>query len=264
MTDEVWALLPPRVDDARTEPILRLLRDECRERGWKMTVRHTYSLVDKPFLSPTDTVALYGSLHRRSVAILSIQAPGNPGPYFFTRPPQAGTTAYRAENIGSVRSLCRHKGFFYRWRWDREASNWPQIFIAWKSAVGCSGTHDPRCLPLHVFRCGRHWNRHLLRAEGRAAFDDQYGTGHSRTDERGFRWEKGPAHGRDVRIVSGCELPAGFQWDVQGSGEFWTPKAGWLVRRYVNVAPDATAWGKEPHVKPIRLRVPLIFDPLSP
>jgi len=262
---EVWVLLPPRVDDARAAPILKQLEDECRSRAWKKIVRHTHLLVDKPFLSPADTVALYGALHRRHVAIISIQASGNPGPHFFTRPPQAGTTAYRADTIGSVRSLCRHKGFFYRWRWDRKASNWTSIFTAWISDVGCSDTHDPRCLPLHVFDCRRPWNRRLLWPNGRAAFDDEYGAGHSRTDERGFRWVKGPAHGHDVRAIHGYELPRGFHWDVQGQGfELWTPNKGWLVRQYVNVAPDATAWGQEPKVKPIRLRLPLLFDPPGP
>lgn len=153
-------------------------------------------------------------------------------------------------------TFCRHKAYFIRLRWDRDLATWASVFAGGLEAVGCDGPDDPRCLPLHVFRPrGSGWSKALGATHGRAAFARDHGPASCRTDAADLLWETGPNHAGEPLAVAGRALPAGFHWDVQGTGqEIWTPTEGWLVRQYINVAPDAHLRGREPFAKPIPLR----------
>jgi hypothetical protein len=201
MNAEVWVLLPPNSDSAKVGPIRATLSRESTARGWGLQVRPTHQLADKPFLSSKDTDALYRRLHRARVVVVSIQAPGSPGPHFFKRPPPASARTYSPGNIASVRTLCRHKGLFYRWRWDRSTAEWGPIFASWCERIQCEGPEDPRCLPLHVFQCQARWSKEIARSEGRVSFDACHGTGHERTDEVGLRWRRGGVSRPRLKLV---------------------------------------------------------------
>lgn len=256
MTSEVWTFLPEDRSRGEVDRVRSVIRQICGKHGWMYQERRTTNLEGRPLVSGGDASSLYKRMHRTRVAVLSIQAPGAQGPQLLTRPaPLQFPANVRWREAVSLRHLCRHKAFFLRLRWDRDPISWASAFIAWASRIECSGTSDPRCLPLHVFAAARRWSRQLTTMQGRLAFDHQYGSGARRVDGRELRWETGPNHGRDVLYVAGCTLPNGFHWDVQGSEiELWTPIEGWLVRQYVNVAPDAAVRGREPYAKQIRLR----------
>ena len=90
--------------------------------------------------------------------------------------------------------------------------------------------------------------------EGRQRFNDVYGPGGRRRDERDFTWCLGPRpfHGREVLQVAGYTLPPGFHWDVSVPAHpktITTPTERWEVWRYINIAPDAHLRGRPPHAR---------------
>src|SRR5262249_37404159 len=116
-------------------------------------------------------------------------------------------------------------------------------FEAWPPTDSCSGAHDPRVLPLHVFDSSRVWPD-LNETDGTARFDATYGRHPRRSDGWGRLWV--PAlvgHGQDSLTVSGRRLERGFHWDVRrGSAErLATCHEVWKLNPggYANVYPDA-------------------------
>lgn len=256
MTPEVWVFLPNTRSSGDVDRVRSTIRRLCRECEWMHHERRTPEFQGRPLVNHEDVRNVYKRMHRTRVAVLSIQAPGAKGPQLLSRPPPSRSPLnIRWNDAVSLRQLCRHKAFFLRLRWDRDAISWASAFKAWASRIECSGTNDPRCLPLHVFNAERRWSRRIATEQGRSAFDTQYGSGARRVDGRGLVWQTGPNHGRDMLQVAGCTLPTGFHWDVQGNEiELWTPTEGWLIRRYANIAPDADVRGREPYAKQIPLR----------
>lgn len=237
----VWLAVPP-AGGKQLLAVRRSIEQECRARGWKLDVRTTTASIDGvPVVQPDDAVALYSRIHREPVSVLSVQAPHAPGPVAVARPP-GRVLRVAGREVVSLRELCRHKALFSRLRWDRPPGGWASRFARWASTQACDGHHDPRCLPLYVFET-QTWSRSLLRPNGRAAFDGQYGGGAERTDERRRTWKTGPAHGRTVLTIAGTELPRGFHWDVNAPGspvELWTMSGDWIIDQYLNVTPDAS------------------------
>jgi len=213
-------------------------------------VRRTTKLDGRALVRSEDAQKLYRDMHRARVAVLSVQAPAGVGPQLMTRPRMRGKPI-RWKEAYSLRLLCRNKAFFRRLRWDRDSQDWAPLFAQWSDRVGCDGTSDPRCLPLHVFGCEHGWSRRLLQSPGREQFDEEFGTGFKREDRRARAWLRATAdHGRETLHVAGLRLPRGFHWDVQAEDvELWTPDEGWRIRQYLNVFPDAGVIGREPFAK---------------
>lgn len=210
MNPEIWVFAPAR-DRGESKPTLAAIRRICSLREWKVTERRTSEFGSRALVDSVDIRKMYGQIHRSRIGVLSVQAPAGPGPQLLARPRRQGVEP-RWREAYSLRGLCRHKAFFRRLRWDRDCRSWEAPFAQWLEHVECEGTSDPRCLPLHVFACGRGWSRRLVEAAGRSAFDDDFGTGAARRDQRKRTWEHGQAHGRDALHVAGYELPAGFHW----------------------------------------------------
>jgi hypothetical protein len=253
---EVWTFVPSVRASGDVDRVRTNIQMICRKLGWRYQERKTTQVQGRTLISGEDVRSVYQRMHRTRVAILSVQAPKAQGPHFLSRPlPLRPPAAIHWRDAVSLRRLCRHKAFFLRLRWDRDATAWASAFSAWATRIECAGANDPRCLPLHVFAAKRWWSRKLTTEEGRAAFDDQYGAGARRVDDRSLEWQTGPNHGREILHIAGCNLPTGFHWDVQGSEvEVWTPTEGWLIRKYVNISPDADVRGREPYAKKIPLR----------
>ena len=252
MPTEVWIFFPKSSGDGRVGAARNTIRTLCRERGWALQERPVPPTA--PVIAAEHVKQVYQRVHRARVAILSVQEIGAAGPVFLTRP-QSRPGAMARDDLRSLRQLCRHKAFFLRLRCDRDHSGWASAFSAWLGRTECCGSADPRSLPLHVFAAEGTWSRRLASAAGRAAFDDRFGSSARRVDRRDFAWEHGPSHGREPLQVAGFLLPAGFHWDVKTTRdlELWTPTEGWRVRTYLNVYPDASVRGREPHAKQIRL-----------
>jgi len=250
---EVWVFSPKSPRDGRVDEARTTIRELCRQFEWPIQERRLPP--STPEMAGEHIREVYRRIHRARVAVLSVQEVGARGPLFLTRPRTPGWRPAR-DDWYSLRQLCRHKAYFLRLRCDRNHAQWASAFTAWLGRTACNGLADPRCLPLHVFSAERSWSRKLSEPLGRAAFDDTFGTAARRRDRRDLAWEHGPFHGRDPLNVAGFALPAGFHWDVKTERdvELWTPTEGWRVRRYLNVAPDASLRGQEPHAK--RLKIP--------
>lgn len=253
---EVWLFLPPGAGTPDVERCSALVRSICSERQWLIQVRRTVSLGGRAIVQGADAEALYRRCHRVRVVVISVQHRRAHGPQVLRRPPHQASTHVHWRDAISLRQFCRHKAMFHRLRLDREQISWASRFASWATLVECDGQRDPRCLPLHVFETHRGWSKRLLRHSGRAEFESAHRLGTSLRDQNGFEWCTGPAHGLDIDIVAGHSLPAGFHWDVETRGrelELWTPTAGWVVREYVNVAPNAHVRWRPQHARRIRL-----------
>ncbi len=108
----------------------------------------------------------------------------------------------------------------------------------------CSGAHDPRVLPLHVFDNAQPWTDLHLEA-GISHFNARYGQATSRLDAVGRGWSPAQVgHGNDVLVIDGFALARGFHWDVQrkkAPERLVTANEVWKIGNggYVNVYPDA-------------------------
>jgi hypothetical protein len=78
----------------------------------------------------------------------------------------------------------------------------------------------------------------------------------TRIDDEKREWKLSPRlfHGNDTLYVAGCQLRAGFHWDVRPiskTTQILTTTAVWRVNRYINVTPDAQVRGGPPHAEMI-------------
>jgi hypothetical protein len=136
-----------------------------------------------------------------------------------------------------------YKASFGLIRGDADLPSLFARFEAWREVASCTGSGDPRVLPLHVFDAGSD-DLELDTQAGTDRFRQKFGSSGRRVDECGRIWEKGVPHGRDELEVAGCALPAGMHWDVSAKRKAFkiaNAREVWRVERggYVNVYPDA-------------------------
>lgn len=190
------------------------------------------------FLAPDDAHQLYKLLHRHRTLVACFTT-------VFVRRDPSRHPAVRKEAL-DLATYVDHKAEFVLVRGDSSVAPALDRFARWSETTSCQGEDDPRCLPLHVFATDRPWPE-LREAAGREAFSASYGSGRSRTDDRGRRWERAQRaayHGREALEIAGCALAAGMHWDVsggRGTGRLTTAREVWKLkeRGFVNVYPDA-------------------------
>ena len=250
---DVWLFF--HADDlSRTRPHRDHVEGVCRNRGWAFQTRRVdrvkspqgrpLSLVDRAVAA-----GLYPRLHRQRVAVLVIGR--DPLVPLHPRIEEAA----RPHRHVPLRRYVAYKSLWIRLPlFDATNESWAGSFSAWCEAIDCEGEHDPRCLPFHVFSGN---GRGLEGADGRVSFDERYGSGPFRIDERAAEWRMEPAYfhalqSPDQLYVSGCTLRRGCHWDVTASGyRISTPRGVWLVDGHVNVYPDAHIRGHRPGVKQV-------------
>jgi hypothetical protein len=147
---------------------------------------------------------------------------------------------FRDRVLCSLDTFVRHKSFCHSLSLDRP-TDWLAQFEQWREAIECEGEHDPRCLPLHVFKA-RQMRLDLI--PDRELFARHYGMGSVRVDAEKLEWRLSPRdfHGQSVAQIAGWELRPGFHWDVKplaGPTKIMTTTEAWLVYRHINVYPNA-------------------------
>lgn len=243
MNREVWIVFDEgrRVETRATREVLRRA---CAGREWPVVerpLRPTRVTADgriKRLLPGEHAWELYRRMHRAAVAVLSLD-----GDVQVPTDPEADTT--RDRTLLSLRRYALYKSFYVNLAGcTGDLVAWIGEFDSWCDCVACEGEHDPRCLPLHVFK-GHHEDQDLACEAGRAAFNRQHGGGASRVDGVGRTWSMNPHayHGHPRLHVAGRLLRAGMHWDVRpprrGPVRVVTPKEVWEVWRYINIYPDA-------------------------
>ena len=238
---EVWLFHP--ASGGPSSQAKRFIQTECRNRGWKLTLRPTTvrkSPEGRPLglIKSQDAINLYGRIHRSRIGVWQIgyaHAPRKPRP----RP-----------IVGDYIELHRfisHKAFHHKISKNDISGQWLSSlpsFSKWLEQVCCEGEGDPRCLPLHVFST-KYKIPALATQVGRSAFAQVHGPQSSRVDNNKLHWNrpKGAYHGQEMLHVAGHDLAPGFHWDVlnpKGRRHITTTKDIWEIgpNGYVNVSPD--------------------------
>ncbi|MGH7617201.1 MAG: hypothetical protein ACREPM_08245 [Gemmatimonadaceae bacterium] len=251
MAIEVWLVFPQERRSA-TLAARNVVERESRLRGWSLQQRSTAVIKERSgrstrVLSISDANALYRQMHRKRVAVLAFQSPQ------VCLRQDIDAAVARGETIGLAR-FCRYKSFFVSL--NLETGNpmaWMAPFAAWCDTTNCDDEYDPRCLPFHVFSAQ---NVALDTEAERQQFDASYGHGRSRCDDHDLTWKLDPRafHGHETLSVAGRELPQGYHWDVNAGRRpvrIGNGVSEWLVKRYVNVHPDATILGRAPFAKKV-------------
>ncbi len=249
---EVWIFYPSKSAHRDIKALIGNLIEACKLNKWRPVLREYKVFNKQGVISGTDVQELYLRIHKARVAVISIQPPGAAGPILFDRPtkPSTGEQINYKQTL-SLRQLCLNKSFFYKMRWDRETHNWVSGFQKWAISINCSSTHDPICLPFHVFKAEGHWPKTLKSHESRKDFNNQYGT-NDRKDLRSLIWKTNELHGNESIHIAGFQLPKGYHWNVNSSlnkATLYTPTEVWEVSNYVNVTPDACIRGRAPNAK---------------
>lgn len=247
---QIWVIAPSRESDDQIR-----LREEARRRaegqGLVVVVRRTKLCIveggpesHKRFevLDPRDAGDLYAAANRMALLVLSLTAC-----YVRLDPSE---TPSRRRRLRSLENFVQYKAFYGLARSLGDPARLVDEFAGWPHDGTCTGTDDPRVLPLHVFDNERLWDS-LRSEDARTRFDSEYGTATRRVDCAGRSWS--PAHvghGTDILTVSGYQLKAGFHWDVTrgrlGGRRLVTSHEVWLLRHptsYANVYPDAYVRG---------------------
>ena len=241
----------PDTGRTQTARIRNSLRQECRNRGWRLQEKPSIEKrVDgRPlqFLSGEDAVNLYRRSHRARVGVLFTGKP--------TVLPRPGR-ARRSERTIDLATFVRYKAYAARLPAKPACiSSCLDAYESWCEDTGCENGNDPRCLPFHIFRSG---HTDLDTPGKRRRFNEIHGGGPRRRDERDLFWSlgTGPYHGRDVLHVAGHTLQPGFHWDVsvqRDAKTITTPTERWQVSRYINIAPDAHLRGRTPYARKVRI-----------
>ncbi len=225
-------LLFHEADTASSRALRDRIGEICEERGWSFSSRGVPTFKSpkgRPVpLIPVDFAAgIYVKIHRTRAAILVLGT----DPRVPLHPTQQD--ALRFARHVQLRRYVEYKCFYCKVSLDPNDS-WAGMFSGWCEGVHCEGEHDPRCLPFHVFD-GEGVG--LNAAGARAKFNDRYGGGTSRTDDRGAEWRLWPAqyHGSESALVAGYLLPKAFHWDVNTGAPreliTWVLLAGiWALR----------------------------------
>lgn len=230
----------------------------CEVNGWKLTTRRTIFRKSPrfgsiPLVNPEDAFSLYKAMHHDRVCVLSIQFPRESGPFVCRRPNT--TYCLTSHTVFSLREYCRNKAFFRR-IYDGSAHplRWVGGFKYWCSHVHCDSLQDPRVLPLHVFEARDGAPRRMLHRRNHSAFLEEHRFESGLKDLVGAVWRRADVrHSHVPQVVAGFPLPVGFHWDVSPRGHqvvrIYNPLREWLIRKHVNVAPNATIRGREPNAK---------------
>lgn len=248
---DVW-LFFHAADLSRSRPHRDRVAGICSSRGWgfqSRRVERRKSALGRPLpMVEVDVAAgLYPRVHRRRLVVLVIGrdplVPLHPRIEEATMP----------KKHVPLRRFVSYKSLWIRLPADKpQDDTWAGRFESWSETIDCEGEHDPRCLPFHVFSGD---GRGLDKPERRSSFDDRYGSGSSRTDEKDAAWRMEPSafhalQEHDELNVSGCVLRRGCHWDVEAREyRISTPRGVWVVDGHVNVYPDANIRGSRPAVK---------------
>lgn len=247
---QVWLIVPSRESHDQ-----EALREETRRRaealGLKLVVRRAELCVVEggpeahrrfELLTPRDAGDLYYAAHRKSVLVLALMS------CYVRLDPSENPT--RRRHLRRLDSFVRYKASYGLARSIGDPKRLIDGFESWPDGDQCSGDHDPRALPLHVFDSQKSWDD-LDTEAGYSGFVTAYGSGSRRLDCDGRDWVPAPVgHGSDTLTISGYRLTKGFHWDVcRGRGRsarLVTSHEVWLLRSrnsYANVYPDAFVRG---------------------
>lgn len=221
-----------------TSALRKAISTVCESRGWHFHPRSVTTIRAPsgrpiPLIARDVAMGLYPRVHRSRVATLVVGR----DPRVALDPNQAD--ALKFNRHVPLRRFVEYKGCWVRIANDSANESWVGAFASWCKRIECEGEHDPRCLPFHVFSgvgVG------LENRQRRRSFDDQYGFGADRTDDKGTRWvlNTHDYHGSDSLQVAGYQLRKGCHWDVTAEGwRISTPVAVWRVDGHVNIYPDA-------------------------
>lgn len=248
MAADVW-LFFHAADRAITREHRDHVQRVCADREWSFQPR-SVEVVKSPGGRPLPVVAndvasgFYPRLHRARVAALVIGS----DPVVALHPKQ--DEAIRSRRVVTLRRYVEYKCLWIRLpRTDPTNDSWAGAFAGWLEMIECEGEHDPRCLPFQVFDGD---GRDLRIPDRRIEFDNRYGTGALRIDQREAEWKMQPGvfHGFDELQVAGCGLRRGCHWDVTAREyRISTPRGVWAVDGHVNVYPDAHIRGHRPSVR---------------
>src|ERR1700691_157604 len=222
---------------SQTSALRKRVAQVCEVRGWNFQPRslHTKRAADGrpvPLVALDVAKGLYPRVHRSRVATLVVGGDA--------RVPLHASED-EAQKLGRhvrLRRFVKYKSCWIRVPNDPRNDSWVGSFASWCERIECDSDHDPRCLPFHVFSGA---GAGLQSADRRRAFDDRYGSGADRVDDRGSRWVLNPHeyHGRESLRVAGYELRSGCHWDVSAEDfRFYTPFGMWWGSGHVNIYPD--------------------------
>ena len=238
MSIDIWAIFPqhrrPETGAAR-----HAIRSLCKSRGWSFQERLSKEMAVAPsgrkrnVISGADAGELYRRLHVARVGVVWFESAS------VCLDPTV-QERFRERVLCSLEAFVRYKSFCRNVSIDRP-TEWLNQFELWCHTVECEGEHDPRCLPLHVFRARP---MKLELAPEREQFASYYGSGSIRVDEEKMEWRLSPRdfHGQGAAQIAGRELRQGFHWDVRplsGPTRMMTTTEAWLVYNYINVYPNA-------------------------
>ncbi len=227
-----------------TQALRRHVADACKDRGWNFQPRSVHSVRSPsgrpiPLVARDVAVGLYPRVHRSRVATLVIGR----DPRVALHPRQADVLKFDIHV--PLRRFVAYKSCWIRIPNDPTNDSWIGMVTSWDKRVECDGEHDPRCLPFHVFSGD---GADLQKIDRRQNFDQQYGIGNDRTDEKSSRWVLNPHdfHSKESALhVAGHMLRQGFHWDVTANKwKISTPVGLWWVKSgHINIYPDA-------HIRP--------------
>ena len=250
MPTDIWVIFPLS-RRAETGAARNSIRSICKARDWNIQERPAKELPvtasgrKRVLISGDDADSLYRRLHVSRVGILCFDRVSVPlDPIVQERT--------RERLMVDLRAFSLYKFFYSRISTERP-NDWLADFERWHGCVECEGEHDPRCLPLHVFK-GEQIGLEL--ASQREEFAKRYGSGSVRVDDDKREWRLSPRdfHGREVAQIAGRDLRPGFHWDVAplaGSTRIVTTTQVWQVFNYANVYPNAHVRGRPPDARRI-------------
>jgi hypothetical protein len=241
---QIW-LFAPSTESIPQRSIREKVKKAAEERGWGFSVRRArmcrvvggpaegrpYDLVE-----PQDAAQVYSAAHRKNVLVLAT------GSCFVRKDPSVNPSRHR--DLISLEGFVRYKTFFGMIRDRSDIAQHMQGFATWPPSDSCTGVHDPRVLPLHVFDNESEWPN----LDQRASIDEfarRYGPGGLRTDAADRPWQQSAVfHGGDTLKVASYTLKNGFHWDVQrsrGAGRVVTAHEVWKLQNansYCNIYQD--------------------------
>jgi hypothetical protein len=240
----------PKPMHRQVRDLIRGFTDEARKRDLRLSSFETREIREvseehwtKPvrLLAPDDAAAIYRLLHHGPTMVVAFASA-------FVRRDPSSRPLTRKQAIPLSRFVA-HKAHSALINGRTQISPALDAFETWRSTVRCDGQDDPRVLPLQSFSTSSQPTDLGLR-EAREWFDREHGSGASRTDSGGRRWERASVcHGREALTVAGFALPVGMHWDVQFSAAkatFHCTAEVWHVPRgcHLNVYPDGHARGR--------------------
>jgi hypothetical protein len=243
---QVWLFAPSAESESAAQESLRKEAQQAvTAAGWGFIVRRArrcpvvggpeggrlYQLID-----PRDASEVYSAVHRNRVLILAT------GSCSMRRDPSADPSRHR--DLIGIQNFACYKSRFGMIRERNDLAKHMEEFTKWPHAGACTGPHDPRVLPLHVFDNHSEWLG-LNEPKEAERFRRSFGPGGDRTDPDGRSWRQSAAfHGGDALTIAGHALRQGFHWDVtrnRGKERVVTTHQVWKLEAsnsYCNMYPD--------------------------